>query len=279
MKKIALLLFAFIAGQQAMAQVIYKNSEYGFAAGGANYYGDLNQIQGFNAASYSGGFFVKHNFNSYISLKLAATYANIAGNDKYNKNSFEKLRNLNFQNNIYELAFLSEFNFFNYDPGDFDNRWTPYVVLGIGGFRHDPFTIYNDKKYFLKPLGTEGQNTAAYASRKYNNYAANFISGMGFKFWMKGAMTMGFEAGYRFTTTDYLDDVSTTYVGADQFPEPDPPLPYPFPNVELQDRSTELSPVALGIKGRQRGISSTLDQYLFAHVFVSFRLSEYACPN
>jgi hypothetical protein len=261
------------------AQVVYKNSEYGFAVGGTNYYGDINQTQGFDYARYGGGVFLKHNFNPYIGLKLAANYGKIGGADKYNKNSFERLRNLSFENDIYELSFQSEFNFLYYEPGDFDHRWTPYITLGIGEFYHNPYTYFNGAKYYLKPLGTEGQNYAKYAYRKYSNYNTTFISGMGFKFWMKGAMTMGLEAGYRFTNTDYLDDVSATYVGDNLFPAPDPPLPYPYPNIELQDRSGELGGAKLGVAGRQRGVSSTKDQYLFAHLFVSFRLAEYACPR
>jgi Domain of unknown function (DUF6089) len=277
MKKVIILLLCI--ANMAEAQVVYKKSEYGFGLGGSNYYGDINQTQTFNYARYSAGIFVKHNFNPYISLKFSANYGKIGGDDKYNKNSFEKLRNLRFENDIFEMAFQSEFNFLYYEPGDFDNRWTPYINLGIGIFRHNPYTTLKDKKYFLQEIGTEGQNTVAYANRKYNNFAPNLITGVGFKFWMKGKMTMGFEGGYRFTNTDYLDDVSTTYVGADQFPDPNPPLPYPFPNRQLQDRSYELGSEILGTKGRQRGVSSTKDQYLFAQLVVSFRLAAYACPK
>jgi hypothetical protein len=278
MKKI-LILICVLFVKYSIAQVVYKNSEYGFGLGGANYYGDLNQTQVFNSALYSGSAFFKHNFNNYISLKAVASYAKIAGDDKFNVNSFEKLRNLNFQNDIFELSGQAEFNFLSYAPGDFDRRWTPYLALGLGVFRHNPYTYYRGEKYFLKPFGTEGQNLPAFADRKYNNVVPNLITGLGFKFWMKGAMTMGFEAGYRFTNTDYLDDVSTTYIGASNFPVPVPAPPYPFPNLQLQDRSTEISPIALGTAGRQRGISSTKDQYLFAQIVMSFRLSEYACPR
>ena len=35
---------------------------------------------------------------------------------------------------------------------------------------------------------------------------------------MNPSMNVGFEVTYRFTTTDYLDDVSTTYAGSATFP-------------------------------------------------------------
>jgi Domain of unknown function (DUF6089) len=274
-----LIIIILFTGNIANAQVVYKKSEYGFGIGGSNYYGDLNQTQSFNYARYSVSVLFKHNFNPYISLKLAANYGKIGGSDGFNKNSFEKLRNLSFENDLFELSFNSEFNFLSYEPGDFDRRWTPYINLGIGVFRHDAYTYLSGKKYYLKPLGTEGQNVAAYSDRKYNNFVPNLITGIGFKFWMKGAMTMGFEAGYRFTNTDYLDDVSTTYVGLANFPDPNPPLPYPFPAKQLQDRSPELGGDVLGQKGRQRGIASNKDQYLFAQIVMSIRLAAYACPR
>jgi len=48
-------------------------------------------------------------------------------------------------------------------------------------------------------------------------------------------MNLGFEIVYRFTTTDYIDDVSKTYVGISQFPT----LPDGSPSLAavLQDRS------------------------------------------
>ena len=33
-------------------------------------------------------------------------------------------------------------------------------------------------------------------------------------------INISFEIAHRFTTTDYLDDVSTTYIGVDKFPAP-----------------------------------------------------------
>ncbi len=264
----------------AQAQVVYKNTEYGFGLGGSNYYGDINQIQQFDYARYSGMAFFKYNFNPYISLKAMASYGKIGGNDKFNKTTFEKSRNLSFENDIFELGALAEFNFLHYEPGDFDARSTPYILLGFGVFKHDPYTTYAGKKYFLKPLGTEGQNLPAFSNRKYSRINADFITGLGYKFWMKGAMTMGFEASYRFTATDYLDDVSTTYIGTNLFPIPNPSDPYQSPSRQLQDRSVEGGFKALGnLPGRQRGISSNYDQFLFAHIFVSFRLAEYACPK
>ena len=261
------------------AQEYYKKSEYGIGSGIANYYGDLNPDQKLSKIGYSGSAFFKHNFNSYISLKLAGSYAKIGASDKDNSdNTFALQRNLSFGNNIYELALQSEFNFLKYDIQDFENRFTPYISLGVGVFNYNPYAYIGGKKYLLRPLGTEGQNYAQYGGRKYSNTALSLPIGMGFKFWINGGITFGFEIIDRFTSTDYLDDVSTTYVGKDLFND-QTPGPYLLPALQLQDRSNENGGETLGIKGRQRGISSTKDQFITAQATLSIRLKTYKCPG
>lgn len=81
---------------------------------------------------------------------------------------------------------------------------------------------------------------------------------------------------HRFTNTDYLDDVSTTYVGADKFPAlPDGTS---TPGFLLQDRSYEVGEV-IGVEGRQRGYAGQKDQFITAQFTVSFNLTSYRCPT
>ena len=89
----------------------------------------------------------------------------------------------------------------------------------LGVFSYDPYAYLRGQKIFLRALGTEGQGNAAYPDRKpYSSYG-NLHS-----FWSRGKyaindrMNVGVEITHSFTNTDYLDDVSTTYVGVDKFP-------------------------------------------------------------
>ena len=172
----------------------------------------------------------------------------------------------------------AEFNFFQYDVMDFEHRFTPYVTLGIGMFWYNPYTIYDDKKYYLRPLGTEGQNYEEYKSRKYKSSAVAFPIGIGVKYWMSKGITLGFEVANRSTTTDYIDDVSTTYIGKDKFIDIEP-SPYPTPSSLLQDRSGEVTQTPIGIEGRQRGTKTTRDKYMMFQVTLSFRFPTYRCPG
>ncbi len=259
-------------------QVYYRKSEFGISAGGSNYFGDLNQQYGFDYFRQSGGAFMKINFSPYIALRLAGNYAHVGFADSYTNNFFQQQRNLSFKSDIYEASVMADFHFFKYDIGDFENRITPYITLGVGYFQYDPYAEIEDTKVKLRPLGTEGQSYPQYSDRKYGKGAVSFPIGAGVKFWLSKGVTIGFEAINRMTTTDYLDDVSTTYVGANLFPN-NPNSPYPTFASQLQDRSTEVRDEAIGIEGRQRGINSTRDQFLTAHLFISFRLPTYRCPD
>jgi hypothetical protein len=103
-----------------------------------------------------------------------------------------------------------------------------------------------------------------------------FPLGVGVKYNLNPKMNIGFEIVYRFTTTDYIDDVSSTYVGIDKFAT----LPDGSPSVAalLQDRSYETG-TPIGIEGRQRGYSNQNDSYIFAEVMLSINLTSYRCPS
>jgi hypothetical protein len=209
---------------------------------------------------------------------VAAHYAQLGYSDIYNKdNEYQQRRNLSFNSNIWELAVQGDFNFFKFVPGDPYYGFTPYITFGVGAFSYDPYAYYQGQKVFLRPLGTEGQGTAAYPDRKaYGTMAICIPFGVGVKYNWNDRMNIGFEIGYRFTNTDHLDDVSETYVGADKFP----PLPDGSPSLGylLQDRSYETGDV-IGIEGRQRGYPKQKDQYVMAEITVSFNLTSYRCPT
>ncbi|MBO9573288.1 MAG: outer membrane beta-barrel protein [Chitinophagaceae bacterium] len=261
----------------AQYESVVMEGEIGFSAGFAHYFGDLNTRARLNRMKPALGIFFRKQFNNYVALRLSGHYAQLGYSDIYNDNEFQKRRNLSFNTNIFELALQGDFNFFKFIPGDPDHRFTPYVTLGIGVFSYDPYAYYRDQKVFLRQLGTEGQGNAAYPDRKpYGSMAVCLPFGVGVKYAINERMNLGFEIAHRFTTTDYLDDVSKTYVGADKFP----PLPDGQPSMAqlLQDRSYETG-VPIGIEGRQRGLPNQKDQYIIAEVTFSFNLTSYRCPT
>jgi len=250
--------------------------EFGASIGLAHYFGDLNTNAAVNRPKFSAGIFFIKQFNNYVGLKVAADYARVGYSDIYSDNVFQKRRNLSFNSNIWEASLSGYFNFFKFMPGVEGYNYTPYVSLGVGVFSYDPYAYLGGQKYFLRPLGTEGQGRDTSLHRTpYSTMALCFPLTVGFKYAINSDINVFAEVGYRFTNTDYLDDVSTTYADPNSFPA----LPdgSPSPEYLLQDRSYETGD-RIGEKGRQRGNSLQKDAYVMLHFGVSINLSSYRCP-
>jgi len=267
----------FTTSIQAQEPVV-QEGEFGIGLGAAHYFGDLNTRARLNRPKIAAGIFFRKNFGNYIAARIVANYAQLGYSDIYNtQNEYMHRRNLSFNTNVWELSLRGDFNFFRFLPGDPEFNFTPYVTLGIGVFSYDPYAYLQGQKYFLRPLGTEGQGSSLYPDRKpYSSMAICFPLGVGIKYAFNERFNIGLEITHRFTTTDYLDDVSKTYVDPAVFP----PLPdgSPSPAALLSDRSYELG-TPIGIKGRQRGVETNKDQFITAMIYFSFNLQSYKCPS
>jgi hypothetical protein len=162
-------------------------------------------------------------------------------------------------------------------PGEAAYSFTPYITLGVGLFNYDPYAYYRGEKVLLRPLGTEGQGSPLYPDRKqYSSMGISIPFGGGVKYAFNERVNIGFEVLHRFTNTDYLDDVSKTYVDPAAFP----PNPDGSTSLALllSDRSYEIGE-PIGIPGRQRGNSKQKDQFVTAMVHLTFNLQSYRCPT
>lgn len=264
--------WAVTCAVEARAQSYFTSTEVGIALGGSQYFGDLNNNYGFKTVSAAGGIYARKHMNSYISIKLVANYTQVSYSDKYNSDLYEKTRNLSFSSPIIEGALQAEFNFFSFITGDPYHRFTPFLTGGAGMFYYSPSTVYQGTTYSLQPVGTEGQYVG-YSNRRYGSTSPCFPIGAGVKFWLKGGVNLTLEIADRLTTTDYLDDVSSTYVGVSSFPKGSIAA-------ALQDRSIELDPKnPIGTEGKQRGNTASYDQYLMAMLSVSWHFTSYKCPS
>jgi len=277
MQRLLLILLVFaLPGGIMHAQTFYRSSEWGISLGGSQYFGDLNDQYGFKYIRPAGGIFGRYHMNPYMAVRGSLSYTKLGYDDRFSSNPYNKKRNLNFRSDIFEAAVMAEFNFFRFSTGELGSRFTPYLTGGIGAFYYNPYSIYNGSKYYLRAIGTEGQR-AGYTDREYSSFSVCFPVGAGFKYWVRPGLNFGFEIVNRFTLADYIDDVSTTYIGADKFPT-DPMNPNP--GYILQDRSVELdSENPLGRAGKQRGNSVSKDQYLYFIFNVSIQLKTYKCPS
>jgi hypothetical protein len=261
----------------AQKEAVTYDGEFGLTLGVAHYFGDLNTRAALNRPKPALGAFFRKQFGNYVALRAAVHYAHVGYSDIYSSNEFQKRRNLSFNSDIWEFGLMGDFNFFKFVPGEPGYQFTPYVTLGLGVFSYDPYAYLNSTKYFLRPLGTEGQGSTTYPDKKpYKTLAMCFPIGMGIKYNINRNLNFSLEVTYRYTSTDYLDDVSGTYAG----PAPFPPLPNGQPSAAflLQDRSYETG-IPIGTEGTQRGFSGQKDSYIIFEAGIAFTLSSYHCPS
>ncbi len=278
--KIIFFLVGLISWFSPKAQNGYEHQgEFGVTVGAAHYFGDLNTRAGLNRPKPAVGIFFRKQFGNYVGLRIAGRYAQVGYSDVYSKNDYQRTRNLSFNSNLFELAVQGDFNFFKYIPNDPDHSFTPYVTLGLGLFTYDPYAYYNGEKVFLRPLGTEGQTGGFEGRKEYNTMAVCIPFGVGIKYSINEKMNLSIEVCQRFTTTDYLDDVSTTFAPKNPY-FPDGPNG-PSLAYLMQDRSYEINPTNMlsSVPGRQRGWSKQRDQYVIAEIGISFNIGTYKCPT
>ncbi len=283
MKKIignilALAVLICSCSQLKAQESVVQEGEFGIGLGSGHYFGDLNTRASLNRPKMAASVFFRKNLGNYIAVRLGASYAQLGYSDKYN--DFNKqmfTRNLSFNSNVWELSLQGDFNFFRFMPGEPDYSFTPYITFGAGIFTYDPYAYLRDEKILLRPLNTEGQGSTLYPDRKpYSSMAISIPFGGGIKYAFNDRINIGFEVLYRFTNTDYLDDVSTTYV--DQAVFPPNPDGSPSNALLLSDRSYELG-APIGIPNRQRGNSKQNDHFVTAMFHVTFNLQSYKCPT
>lgn len=193
-----------------------KHHEAGLSFGVSNYYGDL-QDKLFPTSGYHPmiGVSYKMFMNPFVGLRFGASYTTLSGADSLSDIKANYLRNLNFTTRIIEAHAGIEYNFWPVDR--VRSRVSPYVFAGVGVFYSNPFTNgVNGEKVYLKPLSTEGQGLPMYPDRKaYSNVNVSFPFGAGMKFLVNKTLVISAEMGFRPTTSDYMDDVSKSYVNLD----------------------------------------------------------------
>ncbi len=254
----------------AQRQDFLGRSEVVLCGGGMSYIGDLNNQSAFGMPHAAFGIGLRERLGNRWALRVSASAGKVACDHDY----LER-RNLSFRSDIYELAAVAEFNFRPYGPGATESQWTPYLFGGLGVFRFNPMASYVNADgavewVELQPLCTEGQGTQAYPERRqYSRLQVCLPFGMGVRLRLGKSISVAAEYGFRKTWTDYLDDVSTTYVGADVLRAEviDGDLA-----ARMADRSGEVVEGYVNTPGIKRGDDSLDDWYSFFNLSIGFSL-------
>lgn len=177
------------------------------------------------------GAFITFYPNEWLGVRAAAQYGKISGDDATittngSAEMMRKQRNLDFRSNIAEAYLAAEvfpLMFLNKNNEEYKPRLRPYGVIGAGYLHFNPqgsLTDANGKKtwYYLRPLHTEGQGFAEYPKRKeYSLSQINIPMGLGMKYYISDRFNISLEILLRKSFTDYIDDVSTSYINPSLF--------------------------------------------------------------
>ena len=222
-----------------------------------NYYGDLNESHKFNIENYNISFGIQYPLTATINLRGEAMYYVIQASDK-NAPSIggRRERNLSFRGRNFEFALTGVFNLFpEYVTWKDYRKYNLYLLAGVGLTYFSPETYYEGRWYSLPPLQTEGET--------YSQVATIFPVGTGLKYSINRNMAVSMECTYRFTTTDYLDDVSNNYIPRDELGDP--------VAITLADRGPEVG-AAPREAGTPRGNPALDDGYIVINIKFAYKV-------
>lgn len=241
--------------------------EVGAFLGISNYAGDLSPDPVvFKETHGAYGALVRYNVSEWFTLKANIYYGQLSGSDRNADAIQKRQRNLHFRTTILDIGFQPEINIRGYKSGTFKYRSSPYIFFGLSVYRFNPEAKYADKWISLQPLGTEGQGTTKYNDRE--KYALTQICipfGVGWKHALSRNWNLGIEFGFRKTFTDYLDDVSTTFVEPDILEGAHGEI-----SKILSNRSGEIGTRIDYQPTEQRGDANNKDWYYFSGLTVTY---------
>ncbi len=294
-------------------------SGFGFSVNALNYYGDLSPLPSkfstdisFTKPALGMSFF--HRFGPRYTLVGQFMYGTLKGSDAESAKKsgsdpydFRQVRNLSFRNRIKEISLVAVFDLFEND-GTYISRvkWTPYAFIGIAAFLQNP-QAQAPKTYLdgspdpkagqwvdLQPLGTEGQHSTLqptdvnYGIKPYSLLQVAIPFGAGARFRLNEVLDLWADVGFRYTFTDYLDDVSKNYVNLNEIKDPlaqalsyrsneipNPGLPTHVETITVNGKPSQVTIIngyGSEYKTNIRGHSASKDIYMVTSVKITYIL-------
>ncbi|HTH55198.1 MAG TPA: DUF6089 family protein [Cyclobacteriaceae bacterium] len=241
-----------IATYRGRKDVFKKYSGVGFSVNALNYFGDLSPLPNkfstdisFTRPGFGISFF--RCYGPRYTLSAQFMYGTLTGSDANSAHLsdigngvFRHERNLSFRNRIKELTVMAVFDLFENPGTNYMNRvnWTPYAFVGIEAFVHNP-QAHAPQTFLdgspnpkagqwvdLQPLGTEGQYSnlqtgdVNYGIKPYSLLQVAVPFGIGARIKLSDFLDLWADIGFRYSFTDYLDDVSRNYVDLGAIKDP-----------------------------------------------------------
>jgi hypothetical protein len=215
---------------------------------------------------------------------LSASDADVKYTSFSDPEYFRYRRNLDFKTNILEASLHLHF----YPLQFLNNRWKlkkiaiqPFFYGGFGYYSFNPQGSIYDATYKttlwvdLKPLRTEGQGYEEYKDRKeYNLQQVNIPYGFGFTYFAGENLFISISANGRKLFTDYIDDVSTTYIDT-RYHSRYFTVEEDLSNAILfSDKSPLVSSFYTSNPGDIRGNNKKVDSFFNYNIKIGFRIAK-----
>ncbi len=216
-------------------KIVNQYSTVGIGGGSSHYFGDLAPLEFayyglYTNVRWNGTINYTRHLNENIAARASFTYARIFGDDyTFSKNNISNatlaahnIRNLHFRNDLQEFVLSGIYNLLpQYGKGAKGrSSIMPYLTAGIGVYGHKPKAVLRSVEnetyssdiewVALRPLNTSGQNLPAGTLKNYS--LVQFVApvSIGVRLKISKSWDLKAEAGYRWTPTDFLDDVGNT---------------------------------------------------------------------
>jgi hypothetical protein len=204
----------FSALLAVISPAISQKTSFSLGIGTCYYLGDMQQTM----TDMRPGVHFQYKWNFYQGLSVRASVLHTAYGANDANSSENKSRGLKFQSPLSEATLQLVYEFLpqtlNHNGRDWVSRhkFSPYVFIGGGGCAINPY-VQGETKIRLQPFGTEGQFIMRGNTYPKPYKLMQFVvpAGIGASFRINRNLGLGFDVGYRYTFTDYLDDVSGLY--------------------------------------------------------------------
>lgn len=174
--------------------------EFGIQINNTNYIGEVGATTYINPNESGNGVLYKRNFTTRFSVRAELGFAKISANDQESEEPARKARKFSFENDLLYGNAIFEFNYLDFDLGNLDHSWTPYLFAGIG------YLGYNELFY------ENSSNDTAQYEKKESSLSIPF--GVGIKTKLTRFLVLGAEVKALYSFSDNLDGSFPTFGSA-----------------------------------------------------------------
>ncbi|MBK9735722.1 MAG: hypothetical protein IPO92_12450 [Saprospiraceae bacterium] len=190
-----------------------------FYLGAMYYQGDLSPRPfdfSFGPGNMTFGISIGKDLKDWVSFHGRFMLGRLSGDDAFSNDANRRSRNLRFSTSLCEYGVYSDLKINKLWKSLNKYKLRIFLTIGLNLIHFNPRTFYNGQWVNLQAIGTEGQTLVGSGKEKYSLYGISRPIGIILEFDLSRHLLLGMEVTPRRTYTDYLDDVSGTYVNYDE---------------------------------------------------------------